>query len=239
MPDTETSRLSRLSAILILLQSKRVVTANSIAQKFHISTRTAYRDIRALEEAGVPVITEEGKGYSLMPGYSLPPVMFSEAEANALITAEKWVITNKDRSFVTHYTEAITKIKAVLKYNMKDKAELLSERIHIRINPSLERTSDHLSTIQLAITNSFLLHIRYRSESHELTERSVEPLALYSTQENWILIAYCRLRMERRAFRLDRMEAIGDLSEHFSPTPFSLQEHFEECRKNSGPAPLT
>ena len=229
MFDQDTSRLSRLTAILILLQSRQIITAKFIADKFGISTRTVYRDIKALEEAGVPVLTEEGKGYSLMQGYAIPPVMFSESEANALITAEKIVINNKDKSFVKNYTEAITKIKAVLKHNTKSKAELLSERIQIRNNSEENVTSNYLSLLQLAITNVKLIHISYTSGTNEITERIIEPLALYSTQDNWILIAHCRLRKEKRAFRIDRIQELDVLSENFEPYNFTFQAYFEEC----------
>ncbi len=226
----DTSRLSRLTAILILLQSRQIITAKFIADKFGISTRTVYRDIKALEEAGVPILTEEGKGYSLMQGYAIPPVMFSESEANALITAEQIVKTNKDQSFVKNYTEAITKIKAVLKHNTKSKAELLSDRIQIRNNSEGKTTSDYLSLLQLSITNFQLIDISYTSETSEDTERIIEPLALYSTQENWILIAHCRLRNEKRAFRLDRIQGLKVLSEKFEPYNFTFQDYFEECK---------
>jgi predicted DNA-binding transcriptional regulator YafY len=239
MLDNETSRLSRLVTILILLQSKRLVTASFIAQKFGISTRTAYRDIKALEDAGVPILTEEGKGYSLMHGYNIPPVMFNEKEANALITAQQLVATNKDASFVKNYIDAITKIKAVLKYNTKDKADLLAARIHFRINPNLERTSNYLSEIQLAITNLKVIVINYCSENSEITTRKVEPLALYSTQENWILIAYCHLRKERRSFRLDRIKELYVLDEVFKASDFTLQSHFEACALKNNSEPLT
>ncbi len=229
MVNQDTSRLSRLTAILILLQSRQIITAKFIADKFGISTRTVYRDIKALEEAGVPILKEEGKGYSLMLGYAIPPVMFSESEANALITAEKIVIANKDKSFVKNYIEAITKIKAVLKHNTKSKVELLSERIQIRNNSEGKATSDYLSLLQLAITNTQLVHISYTSEVHAITQRIIEPLALYSTQENWILIAHCRLRKEKRAFRLDRIQELDVLSENFEPHNFTFQDYFEEC----------
>src|SRR5690606_26055485 len=115
MNDNNTKRLSRLTAILTQLQTKRLLTATNLADKFNVSVRTIYRDIRALEQAGVPIITEEGKGYSLMEGYKVPPVMFTESQANALILAEQLVLKNKDTSFIKDYTEAIDKIKAVLK----------------------------------------------------------------------------------------------------------------------------
>ena len=106
MNENDTKRLSRLTAILTQLQTKRLLTATSLADKFNVSIRTIYRDIRALEQAGVPIITEDGKGYTLMEGYKIPPVMFSESQANALILAEQLVLKNKDASFIKDYTRS-------------------------------------------------------------------------------------------------------------------------------------
>lgn len=92
MEHTDTKRLSRLTAILLQLQTQRIITAPALADKFNISVRTIYRDIKALEQAGVPILTEEGKGYTLMEGYKVPPVMFTESQANALILAEQLVL---------------------------------------------------------------------------------------------------------------------------------------------------
>lgn len=82
------SQLSRLISILTLLRSKRLLTATELAKKYEVSLRTIYRDIRKLEEAGIPVYTVEGRGYSLMENYTIAPVQFSEKQANALITAQ-------------------------------------------------------------------------------------------------------------------------------------------------------
>ena len=110
MNSSDTNRLSRLTAILTQLQTKRIVTAPELANRFSVSIRTIYRDIRALEQSGV---TEDDKGYSLLEGYRGPPVMFTEKQANALILAEQLVLRNKDASFVKDYAEAVDKIKAV------------------------------------------------------------------------------------------------------------------------------
>ncbi len=80
------NRIDRLSAILIQLQSKQVVKAQEVADRFGISLRTVYRDIKSLEEAGIPIGAEAGKGYFIMDGYHLPPVMFTKEEASALLT---------------------------------------------------------------------------------------------------------------------------------------------------------
>ena len=124
-------RLARLTAILTQLQSKRIVTARDIAEKHGISIRTVYRDIRTLLKSGIPIVTEEGIGYSIMEGYKLPPVMFTEQEANALITAEQLIAKNKDKSLTDQYKSAVEKIKSVLKHTQKDRSQLLAERLQI------------------------------------------------------------------------------------------------------------
>jgi predicted DNA-binding transcriptional regulator YafY len=232
MDDKTTTRLARLTAILTQLQTKRLITARELAEKHQVSIRTIYRDIRSLEQSGVPIYTEEGLGYSLVEGYKLPPVSFNEEEANALITAEQLVARNKDESFVKNYKEAVTKVKAVLRYNEKEKAELLSQRIIFRNNPENDVTSNHLSSLQHAITNFKLSKIDYNSLQNELTTRLIEPFAMYSTQDNWLLIAFCRLRMDFRAFRLDRIRKLTILEDKFEPHNMTLQEFFEKCRKD-------
>ncbi|MDR7211557.1 YafY family protein [Flavobacterium piscis] len=240
MNDNDTKRLSRLTAILTQLQTKRLLTANELAEKFSISKRTIYRDIKALEQAGVPILTEDGKGYTLMEGYRIPPVMFTESEANALITAEKLILKNKDASLVKEYSGAINKIKSVLRNNTKDKVNLLSDRIVFRQNADNDRTSNYLSTLQLALTNFYLIRLKYHSpDSDQITERTIEPFAVYSTQENWLLIAFCLLRQDFRAFRLDRIQNLTTLNEQFEPHKMTLQEYFEICRKKYSSQPLT
>lgn len=224
-------RLARLAAILTQLQSKRIVTAREIAEKHGVSIRTIYRDIRTLEQSGVPIFTEEGKGYSIMEGYSLPPVMFTEGEANALITAAQIIAKNKDQSLVEQYNGAIEKIRSVLKYSQKDKAELLSERLEIRTKVVPEKTSSYLIPLQTAITNYEVVKIDYLSLQNQKTTRNIEPFALVHTQENWVLIAFCRLRKDFRAFRLDCMQDISATFDRFEPHKITLQEYFEEVRK--------
>lgn len=228
MMSNDTKRLSRLTAILTQLQAKQLVTASELAAKFTVSIRTIYRDIRALEEAGIPVVTEEGKGYTLMEGYRIPPVMFTEQQANALILAQQLVLKSKDASFVNDYSEAIEKIQSVLRNTLKDKTNLLAERTRFDFNTYRERTSNLLSDLQAAITNFYIINMRYIDEAGDLSERFVEPFALLSTQEdNWLLIAWCRLRGAFRYFRVDRIERMSVLSEHFIPHKMTLQEFFD------------
>ncbi|MFK7972173.1 MAG: helix-turn-helix transcriptional regulator [Bacteroidia bacterium] len=228
----EKPRLARLAAILTQLQAKSLVTASSIAEKHDVSIRTVYRDIRTLEQSGIPIMTIEGKGYSIMEGYTLPPVMFTEAEANALITAAHIINKDKDASLKAQYNQVIEKITSVLQFSQKEKSELLSERIQIRNNPGNETTSNYLIQLQTTITNRQVVKLYYRSLVGKDSSRHIEPFALYSTQGNWILIAFCRLRKEFRAFRLDCIKSMMVLGEHFEAHDMTLEDYFEVCRAN-------
>jgi predicted DNA-binding transcriptional regulator YafY len=228
MEENDTKRLSRLTAILTQFQTKRLITATSLAEKFGVSVRTIYRDIKALEQAGVPILTEDGKGYTLMEGYRIPPVMFTENQANALILAEQLVLKNKDASFVKDYSEAIDKIKAVLKYGMKDKVNFLAERTLFDQNNSKTRNSNNVSDLQFSLTNFYVTRIEYTNETSDSTSRLIEPFALLSSKENWILLAWCRFRNAFHYFRLDRIQKLEVLSEKFTPHKMTLQEFFEK-----------
>jgi len=232
MDDNGTKRLSRLTAILLQLQTKRLITATMLAAKFDVSVRTIYRDIRTLEQSGVPIVTEDGKGYSLMDGYRIPPVTFTESEANALITAEQFILKNKDVSFSRDYTEAVNKVKSVLRQSTKDNVNLLSDRIAISLGHAGDAPSHHLSDLQLALTNFNLTDIEYRkADTEESSFRTIEPFALLSTQGNWLLLAFCRLRKEFRFFRVDRILDLHIQSEKFEPHNMTLQQYFDRLPK--------
>jgi len=224
------SQLSRLISILTLLKSKRLLTATELAQKFEVSVRTIYRDIRKLEDAGVPVITIEGRGYSLMDGYTVAPVQFTEKQANALITAQHLVNQTNDSSFVEDFKDALTKIKSVFRTSVQEKSELLHSKIHVFDTNYENISSNALSEIQLAITNFNYIEINYRKANDtNISFRKIEPYAFYATNYKWILIAWCHLRKEYRAFRLDRIQHFKILQEKFEDRKFNLQTYFQTC----------
>ncbi len=224
------SQLSRLIAILTTLRSKRLVTAPQLADKYDVSIRTIYRDIRKLEAAGVPVVTIEGKGYALMEGYNVTPMQFSEKEANALITAQQLVKQTKDSSFVSDFNDALVKIKSVFKTTIQEKSELLERKIYV-FNSDFENTSSHaLSDIQLAITHFNYIEMHYlKAHATTATHRKIEPYALYATNHKWILIAWCHLRASYRAFRIDRIQHFKILTDTFEDRNFELQAYFQSC----------
>ncbi|MDR2148903.1 MAG: YafY family transcriptional regulator [Tannerella sp.] len=228
----DTKRLSRLTAILTQLQTKRLLTATELADKFLVSIRTIYRDIRTLEQAGVPIAGEAGKGYSLADGYRIPPVMFTQQEINALLTAQQYFRNNADKSAYNDLTNVVAKIKAIIRYSEKEKAEKLEQRMHIFRGEQTHETS-LLSGIQLAITNCRTLKIKYHAiYSNTVTDRFVEPLGVYLTKENWIMVAFCRLRNELREFRIDRILNLSTTTDTFSDRLFSFEEYFNSfCEK--------
>ena len=226
-------QLSRLISILTLLKSKRLLTATELAKKYDVSVRTIYRDIKKLEEAGVPVVTIEGRGYALMDGYTVAPVQFTEKQANALITAQHLVKETQDASFVKDFDEAFTKIKSVFRTSVLEKSELLDQKIHV-FNPNQENISSNaLSEIQLAITNLNYIEIKYRKAEAIIDSfRKIEPYALFSTQNKWILMAWCYMRNEYRAFRIDRIQHFKVLTEKYNDRKFDLQTYFRNCPYN-------
>ncbi len=150
-----------------------------MSEKFNVSARTIYKDIRALEEAGVPIFAEEGKGYSLMEGYKIPPVMFSESEALFLIIIEQIALRMYDSSLQRELTSAISKVKAVLRIYDKDKAEILQDRVFIGKNFANIIKSSSVMDLQVALVNQQCVKISYESPDAKLTERIIEPFSFY------------------------------------------------------------
>ena len=205
------NRIDRISAILIQLQSRRVVKAGDIADRFNISLRTVYRDIKTLEEAGIPLIGEAGVGYSIMDGYRLPPVMFTREEATAFLTAEKFVEKLTDTSTMAQYQSAMYKVRAILKSSEKDALENLDGSIEVLKSHSQKRagSADHIQTILDCIICKKIMSIDYfAAHSQENTKREVEPVGVFFLDSFWHLIAYCRLRSDYRDFRIDRIKKL-------------------------------
>ena len=211
------NRIDRLTAILIQLQTKRVVKAREIADRYDISLRTVYRDIRALEEAGVPIGSEAGIGYYLPKGFFLPPIMFTDEEANALLLGAKLIEQMSDESVTKEFTSALDKIKSVLRTSGKDNLELLELNIKVSQNFRRKNSGGFLAKIQKAITEQKILRIMYYSHySDETNERYVEPIGLYFYSNAWHLIAYCRLRKDYRDFRVERIINLTQFEERFT-----------------------
>tara|TARA_R110000868_G_scaffold410573_1_gene699124 strand:+ start:784 stop:1413 length:630 start_codon:yes stop_codon:yes gene_type:complete len=205
------------------------VTAKEIAERFEISLRTVYRDIKTLQDAGIPIGSENGVGYFIVNGYSLPPIMITEEEANALIISEKLILNQGDTSLIKDFNSLLLKIKSTLKNFEKENISKLENRIE----PSTKidkNKSNWLSKIQKSITNANVIQIEYFSiYKEESTKRNIEPLAIYFTENAWVLVAFCRLRNEEREFRLDRILKLTITSETFEyQQSFTLKQYLEK-----------
>ena len=225
------NRIDRISAILIQLQSRRVVKASDIADRFNISLRTVYRDVKTLEEAGIPLIGEAGVGYSIMDGYRLPPVMFTRDEAVAFLTAEKLMEKLTDPSSDGNYKSAMYKIRSVLRLAEKDFLENIDGHIEVLNGRRTQGTRLDLNPLQLilkAIAQKNVVAIHYLAgHQQQKSQRCIEPMGAVFLDGYWHLIAWCRLRNDYRDFRLDRIKDIALTDERFTTQHPNLKQFID------------
>lgn len=217
---------------MIQLQSRSVVTAQEIADKFEISVRTVYRDIRSLEAAGVPIAAEAGIGYSLVNGYQLPPVQFTLSEATAFLTAEKLIEKLTDEGIHEGFQSGITKIKSILRDSEKEHLETIEHQIVVRENRYTPKTNGNerfMQQIIQCISNKLMAEITYLSGVKvELSTRKLEPIGMFFASSRWYFVAYCHLRKAYRQFRLDRIKTFRISSEVFQHKHPSLNTFLQE-----------
>ena len=219
------NRVDRLFAILLLLQRKRHVRAQDLARAFEVSERTIYRDIEALYETGVPVLGTPGEGYELMQGYFLPPLLFTAQEANALFLGGRMLMAQTTGQTAHDADHALSKIHVVLPEHMRAELKRLSDVIgFVPSGRKFDFFEPYLAIFQQAIKEQRVTHIRYHSYSQdESTERDIEPFRMYFFNGVWYVESFCRLRMDQRGFRLNRIESVRLLDEKFQqrelPTP--------------------
>lgn len=174
----EHNHIERLTALLVWLRSKRWVRAQDMADRFGVSLRTIYRDIRVLERAGIPIGSEAGKGYFIVEGYHLPPVMFTQSEAGALLMALKLVEEFGDNSLKQHLLDAMTKIRSVLRTADRDYLESVERHIMV-INPTkmeqIQGFGHWLSKLQDALAARKVVRLIYHGSG-----RGEETAAMWS-----------------------------------------------------------
>lgn len=210
------NRIDRLFGILTLLQSKKYVTGEKIAEKFNISVRSVYRDIKALNEQGIPVSFEPHRGYFIVNGFFLQPVSFSTEEANALLLMESIVSAFSDRSIQKHYSSALTKIRSVLRSSQKDSVEKLADNIKLQVPECFAQNFDWLTRIQTAISSQKVLEIGYANKQEEVSTRKLEPIGLIFYALSWHLIGWCHSRKDYRDFRVSRILRLENTEEAFT-----------------------
>jgi predicted DNA-binding transcriptional regulator YafY len=220
------NRVDRLMGILTTLQSHKYVTTERLCEKFGISVRTVYRDIRALDEIGIPVSFENGKGYFVTEGYFLPPVSFTPEEANALVLLSSLADRFGDISVAKHATVALDKIRTVLRSSEKERTSLLGDKIRVLDPDPSPKPFDHLAEIQKAIASSTILQMEYTDAKRQKTRREVEPIGMIYYTEQWHLIAWCWMRNDYRDFIVKQIDGLRSTSKPFrKANHISVDEH--------------
>lgn len=227
--DESPKRFDRIVAILIQLQSKKIVKAHEMAERFEVSLRTIYRDIRTLEAAGIPIYSEAGIGYSLMDGYRLPPVMFTREEASSFIAAEKLMQRFTDKELGDHYASAMYKLKSVLKTSDKDWITTIESKVLIRSNKLAQKAPSALAAIFSSIAEKTQVVLVYQAlGAAEETERTIEPVGVFHDNNNWYIFGYCHLRKEYRQFRTDRIRDIKKTDFEFTIEHNDLETYLQK-----------
>ena len=229
------NRFNRVTAIFIQLQSKKIVRAKDIADRFNVSIRTVYRDVQTLVEAGVPIGSEAGIGYYIIDGYRLPPVMFTKEEVTAFLTAEKLIEKFADNSIDSNFKSGMMKIRAILKNTEKDLLESIEENIEVLSRrPQLKNSnkSNHTQSLIESISERKSLNIRYHTfYSNEIKDRNIEPIGIFFSAGYWHTIAFCELRQDYRDFRLDRILSITKTDKTFKKKHPSVKTYLGKITK--------
>lgn len=225
------NRTDRLLAIVLELQGRGWQRAEDLAATFETSKRTIYRDMLALGEAGVPVVSIPGRGYSLVEGYFLPPLSFTADEATMLLLGSDVMAQSFDVQYRAAAESAGRKIAGVLPDRQREDVHALRERIAF-IQPDMRATpkeSERLLLLRRALLECRAVRFHYFARSHadgaqKPTQRIVHPYGLAHVRNDWYLTAWDISRHDVRRFRLARIEDLAVLEETFTrPAHFRLE----------------
>jgi len=213
-------RADRLFQVVQLIRGRRLSTAAYLAQRLEVSERTVYRDIADLQLQGVPIEGEAGVGYRLGPGFDLPPLMFSEDEARALVASVRMAQVWQDPVLAQASLIALGKILSVLPVAARAAAQSMA----IYAPPSGQEPSVQatLQTLREAAQEHRKIQLVYCDASEQMTQRTVRPLGCFYWGKVWTLAAWCETRSGFRSFRLDRMvqvQRLGGMAGQFKDEP--------------------
>ena len=210
-------RADRLFRLVQLLRGRRLSTAAWLAGKLEVSPRTIYRDVADLQAQGVPIDGEAGVGYRLNAGFDLPPLMFTTAEAQALVAAVRIAQMRLDRALAAAAEDALAKIVAVLPPAARAAAESLP--LYAGAWTVDAATGERLHQLRNAASARRLIRFDYQDARGAATSRTARPLACFHWERVWTLAAWCEQRDAFRNFRLDRMHSLQMLPDAFRDEP--------------------
>lgn len=207
-------RAERLFEIILLLRRRKVVKARELAERLEVSERTIYRDVQALIASRVPIDGEAGVGYSLRPGFELPPLMFRADELEALVFGARIVQGWCDREMARAAEAALTRLEPTLPSHLQ---HLLGDAtLWAPVDRRRPGLAFDLAALRAAVRARRKIRFRYRDEHGAETARCVQPITLWFYGPVWLAGAWCELRDDLRFFRLDRMREVEFLDESFA-----------------------
>ncbi|MGO1242630.1 MAG: helix-turn-helix transcriptional regulator [Sphingobacterium sp.] len=224
-------RFHRIIAIYFQLQGRSVVKAQDLSEQFEVSVRTIYRDMKALEQAGIPIYGEAGTGYSLSEGYKLPPTSFTAQEIRSLATSEKLMQKFVDHELFSHFNTAIGKIRSYFRYSEKNSITALEENVYMNAPKHMfnEAVPGALSMLFESISLRKKIKMEYRAlDRQESATRQIEPVGVYHEGNFWYFLAYCHLRKDYRRFRIDRIIQIWRTDEPYGHQHKPLRHFLEQ-----------
>jgi predicted DNA-binding transcriptional regulator YafY len=202
-----------LSLLQVLRRHRRPVGGAMLARELGISIRTLYRDIASLQAQGANIEGEPGVGYVLRPGFMLPPLMFSQAELDALMLGFRWVAKFTDKPMTRAASDALAKISSVLPANLKDELERTSLLVGPRTISDNEAVD--LDILREAIRRERKVRISYVDGAGNASERIIWPFALGYFQTTRIAVGWCESRKDFRHFRTERLLVLTSLEERY------------------------
>jgi len=210
-------RADRLFQTVQLIRGRRLSTATWLAERLGVSARTVYRDVADLQHQGVPIEGEAGVGYRMRPGFDLPPLMFTIAEAQALVAAIRVAQPRLDGGLAAGAEAALSKILAVLPPATRAAAEALAVYAP-PVGPD-EATRGRLALLRQAAEARRKLHLQYLDLKDVTSHRTVRPLGCFYWGAVWTLAAWCETREDFRSFRVDRIAQLQVLDQSFRDEP--------------------
>jgi predicted DNA-binding transcriptional regulator YafY len=210
-------RAERLFQLVQLIRGRRLSTAAFLAQRLEVSERTVYRDVADLMAQGVPIEGEAGVGYRMHTGFDLPPLMFTNDEAKALVASVRLAQPRLDAALGRHAEGALSKILAVLPAAARAAAESLA--IYAPPVGPDDATRERLEAVRIAAEARHKLALSYLDLKERRSERVVRPLGCFYWGSVWTLAAWCESRVGFRSFRVDRIEQLTVLDARFRDEP--------------------
>ncbi|MCY0966798.1 helix-turn-helix transcriptional regulator [Parathalassolituus penaei] len=208
------SRAGRLLQLLELLRGYRYpVQGQVLADELGISLRTFYRDIATLQQQGACIEGEAGVGYVLKPGFTLPPLVFSAEELEALVLGMRWVASQGDSGLQNAARQAESRIRAVLPAGLLDHME--SNGLLVVPNVSLPEHQVDIQKLREAMRAEQRVDLTYADANGVPSQRRIWPFALGYFERVRVLVAWCELRGDFRHFRTDRIQSWRGLDEQY------------------------